>query len=182
MLVQRVKAQAARLGRARPELAAVIRSTAVLFQQRDVGRAPHLLDQRLLHRRAGGVGDMHDAPRRVAALARQVQVALLLGKGTPARQPVDASGACSTTKRSRRGRTGPRRRPACRPRGLQAVALVQDGGDAALGPAAGAVVDRTLGHHHHRCVGGQVQGGGQAGQAAADDENVEVMNVRVHAP
>ena len=59
--------------------------------------------------------------------------------------------------------------------GRKAVVGGQHRGDAALGPAAGAVLQLALGDHGHAVRGRQVQGGGQAGQAAAYDEDVKVV-------
>jgi hypothetical protein len=75
--VQRVQAQAA-VQRQAALLAGDQVHQRVVLEQRDVGRAAHMFDQRFLHRRAGGVGHVHDAPRAVAAFARQVQVAVFL--------------------------------------------------------------------------------------------------------
>ena len=55
---------------------------------------------------------------------------------------------------------------------LDAVRLVQDGGDAPLGPAGGAVEELVLGDQGDLAVPGKVQGGGHAGEAAADDQDV----------
>ena len=55
------------------------------------------------------------------------------------------------------------------------VVIGQHGGNAALGPAARAILQRALGDDGHAVRGRQVQGGREAGEAAAYDENVEVV-------
>jgi hypothetical protein len=63
----------------------------VPLEHRDIGRAADLRDQRVLHRRAGGVRHVHDAPGTVAAFAREVQLAVFQGeRHTQAPQPFDA--------------------------------------------------------------------------------------------
>ena len=49
--------------------------------QRDVGVRVRRLEQRVLHRPAGRVGDVDDAAVRVAALAGEVERAGFLGEG-----------------------------------------------------------------------------------------------------
>ena len=51
----------------------------------------------------------------------------------------------------------------------------QHGGDAALGPAAGAVEQLLLGDQTDLALVGQMQRQRQPGQAAADDQNVETV-------
>ncbi len=55
---------------------------------------------------------------------------------------------------------------------LGAVVRAERGGDAALGPAGGAVVDEHLRHQQDRAGTGRVQGGGQPGHARADHDDV----------
>ena len=57
---------------------------------------------------------------------------------------------------------------------LGAVVRADRRRDAALGPRTGAVDHAALGDHRHPVGRGQVQGRGQARQAAAHDEDVEV--------
>ncbi len=58
---------------------------------------------------------------------------------------------------------------------LGGVALAERGGDAALGPAGGAVVEQGLGDDDRtEPGGGAAQGGGQAGDAGADHDHVGV--------
>ena len=59
---------------------------------------------------------------------------------------------------------------------LEGIGAVQDGRDPALGPARGAVQELVLGHEGDLVAGlGELQGGGHAGQAAADDQDVVVQ-------
>jgi len=55
---------------------------------------------------------------------------------------------------------------------LEGIGLVQDRGDAALGPAGGPVQQLVLGHQGDLLGLGEVQGGGHAGEAGADDQYV----------
>ncbi len=88
------------------------------------------------------------------------------------------SGAFSTTKRvvARSHRPAPATQCVFDVRG-KAVVVGQHGGNAALGPAAGAILQRALGHDGHAVCGRQVQRGREAGEAAAYDENVEVVRM-----
>ena len=151
----------------------------VVLEEHDVGVGPRAFTQRGLHRRASGVGHVHDAPVAVTTLARQVQLAVLGGKGhTHLAQPGNRRGGVF------HGEAG----------GLQitqagsghqgvvhvgcvAVAFGQHGGDAALRPVARPVGNAAFGDHRHPVGGRQVQRGGQAGQAAADDQHVKVVGL-----
>jgi hypothetical protein len=55
----------------------------VVLEQLDVGRRGPAVFERVLHRAAGGVGGVHDAPVAMAALAGQV---VALGVGDTARR------------------------------------------------------------------------------------------------
>ncbi|KAF1047537.1 MAG: hypothetical protein GAK38_01888 [Xylophilus sp.] len=122
---------------------------------------------------------MHDAARAVAALAREVQVFAVLflrERHAVAAQPGDGLGRMLHDE-ARRGRVaqagaGDQRVSHV---GVEAVVLGQHGGDAALGPAAGAVGERPLGEHRHAVGGRELERGGQAGEPAADDEHVEIV-------
>ncbi|MNS95363.1 hypothetical protein D3C72_1296190 [compost metagenome] len=181
LVVQRVQALAGRIGQ--PELGAGDQvDQRVVLEQRDVGRAAHALDQHLLHGRAGGVGHVHDAALAVAAFARQVQVAAFFREGhAEFAQPAD--GLRRAFDHEARG-LGVAQAGAGHQRvfhvGVEAVARRQHGRDAALRPGAGAVVQRALGEHGHAVRGGQVQRGGEACEAAADNEDVEVANGGSH--
>jgi hypothetical protein len=112
----------------------------------------------------------------VAALARQVQRAVLhRERHAQIAQPGDGVGGAFHHE-ARGGRVaqagaGDERVVDVR---LQAVAFAQHRGDAALRPSAGAVGQRALGDDRHAVRRRQVQRGAQAGEAAADDEDVEV--------
>jgi len=58
---------------------------------------------------------------------------------------------------------------------IKAVAFGQHGGNAALGPAAGAVAQAAFGDDGHAVRGRQVQRGRQAGQAAADNQDIKIV-------
>jgi hypothetical protein len=151
----------------------------VVLEHLDGGRGAHALDQRGLHGRAGGVGRVHDAPVAVATLAREVQFAVLEREGhAELLQPGDRGGR--VFHRELRGfevaQAGAGHQRVFHVRG-HAVALGQHGGDAALGPVARAVAERALGDHRHAVGAGQVQRGGEPGQAAADDEDVEAVQI-----
>ena len=149
----------------------------VVLKQGDVGRLPHVVDQCALHGGAGGVCHVHDSARAVAAFPRQVKLAAFLRKRhAQALQPGDGFG-CVFHHQAGGGFvaqtcTGHQRVVHMR---LKRVAFFQHGGNAALGPAAGAVGHGALGQNGHAVGGCQVQGSGQAGQAAADDQNVKSM-------
>ena len=55
---------------------------------------------------------------------------------------------------------------------LEGVGAVEHGGDPALGVGGGAFEQFVLGDEGHLAGGGEAQGGGQPGKAAADDEDV----------
>ena len=129
-----------------------------MLKQGDVGALAHLCDQGLLHRRAGGVGHVHDAPRTVPALAREVELAVLfLGEGhAQAAQPGNGfrgllhheAGGLQIAQ-ARAGHQGVVHV------GVKAVVLRPHRSDATLGPAAGALLHRALGEDGHARAGGQ---------------------------
>jgi len=65
---------------------------------------------------------------------------------------------------------------------LEAVLGRAHGGDAALGVGAVALLDAVLGDHQHPEVGRGGQGGAQAGDAAADDQQVGEQVRRLLGP
>ena len=150
----------------------------VVFKQRDAGRGAHLGDEGLLHGGSGGIGHVHDAALAVPAFARQVQGArAFLGEGdAKLAQPGDGGGG--TFDHGARG-VDVTQAAAGHQRVfdvlVQRVVCAQHGGHAPLGPAAGAVAQLTFGDHGHASPRRQQQGGGQPGQAAADDENVKLL-------
>ncbi len=174
--VERIQPQAALAGQ--PQLGAGDHiDQRVLLEHRDARRGAHHLDQRFLHGRAGGIGDMRNAPGAVAALACQVQLLALQREGhAQAAQPADGGGgvfhheACGC--QVAQAGTGHQRVFDVRGK---AVVVGQHGGNTALRPAAGAVLQSALGDDSHPVRGRQVQGGGQAGQAAAHNQNVKVV-------
>jgi hypothetical protein len=130
----------------------------VVFEQRDVGGATHMLDQRLLHRGAGGIRHVHDAPRAVAAFAREVQLAVLEREGHTQRpQPLDALGGVFDHEAGGRwvGQACARDQGVIDMR-IKGVALAHHRSDAALGPATGAIGQGALGDHGHALRGCQV--------------------------
>ena len=149
----------------------------VLLEQRDTGRGAHHIDQRALHGRAGGIGHMGDAARAVATFARQVQLVAFEREGhTQLAQPGNRGGGVLHHKTC-----GGQVAQACAGdqcvfdvRG-KAVVVGQHCGNTALGPAARSILQRALGDDGHAVRGRQVQGGREAGEAAAYDENVEVV-------
>jgi len=145
------------------------------FEHLDIGCHAHAVDQGVLDGGAGGVGHMHDAAVAVAALARQVQLALVLGElGAHLAQPADGLGRVLDREagRGRVAQAGAGDEGVLH-MGLEAVVVGQHGRNAALGPAARAVGDGALGQDGDLQMGGQQQGGAQAGQAAADDDDIE---------
>ena len=153
----------------------------MVFKQGDVGRLLHPLNQRGLHCGAGGVGHVHDAPRAVAAFAREVQVTVVLGAEGHAHglQPgnrlrrllhhklggrhVAQSRACDQGVVHMRGK---------------AVGLVPHSGNATLGPATGAFAHRAFGDDGNPVFFRQQERRAQAGQAAADDQDVKLQRLR----
>ena len=134
-----------------------------------------MLDQRLLHGGAGGVGHVHDAPGAVAALAGEVQVSIFFREGHAQRtQPVHAFGRMLHHKAGGRrvGQAGTGHQGVLN-MGVKAVALGQHGGNPALGPGTGAIAHAALGEHGHAVRGSQMQCGGQARQAAAHDQDIK---------
>ena len=120
---------------------------------------------------------MGDAPRAVAAFAGQVQLVAFEREGhAQAAQPGDGLGRVLHHK----ARGGQVAQACACDQGVfdvrgKTVVIGQHGGNAALGPAARAILQRALGDDGHAVRGRQVQGGREAGEAAAYDENVEVV-------
>ena len=130
------------------------------------------------HRVAGGVGGVDDAALAVAAFARQVEAQFggLVPRERHALldQPFDR--LAPVLDDEARGRLVAQ--AGAGDQGVvdvlvDAVARIEHGGDAALRPVAGAVADGALGDDGDAPRLRQVQGDGQAGQAAADDCYVE---------
>ena len=75
--IQRISAVAAVAGALQLAVGDQVHQHVVL-EDRDVGRAPKLLDQCALNGCTSGVGGMHDTALAVAAFTRQVQFAGLV--------------------------------------------------------------------------------------------------------
>ncbi len=150
--VLHVQAEAARWTIFGPSLSEVMTSIAQwCFEQRDVRMRAHLLFQRHLHRVAGGVGGVDDAALAVAAFAGQVEAQFGAGVAGERHalldQPFDrfaavfddeAGGAFVAQAGAGDQGVGDVL--------VVAVAGVEHGGDAALGPVAGAVEQRAFGN------------------------------------
>ena len=122
----------------------------MVFQQRDVGVAPDLFRQGVLHRMAGGVGGVDDAAVAVAAFARQVvagAVVRIAGeRHALLDQPFDRGPAVLHDEAGGLFVA----QPGAGDQGvadvrLDRVVVRQHGGDAALRPVAGAVQQSALG-------------------------------------
>jgi hypothetical protein len=137
----------------------------------------HMVAERGLHRGAGGVGGVDDAPMRVAALACQVVAELgvrLAGEGHAAvDQPLDRTLAVLDHEagRGRVAQAGAGDEGVLDV-GFDAVGVVEHRGDAALRPVACAVGQFALGHERHAQAVRQAKGHRLAGGAAAKDEYV----------
>jgi hypothetical protein len=150
----------------------------VLLQQRDIGMG---LDPGLeggLHRAAGCIVDMDHAAVAVAALGRQVVAGIarrITGEGHPlADQPFDTGAAAldhvagdRVVAQAGAGDLGVANMA------LRGVVAGKHGGDAALGPAAGAVEQLLFGDHPDLPLSGEMEGERQAGQPAAYDQDIE---------
>ena len=122
---------------------------------------------------------MGDAPVAVAAFARQVQFAGFLREGhAQFLQPGNGGGRVfhGELRGFQVAQAGAGDQGVLHVR-RDAVALAEHCGDAALCPVARAVAERALGDHGHAVALRQVQRGGEPGQAAADDEDVETLQV-----
>jgi hypothetical protein len=147
----------------------------VLFEHRDVRLLANQAGQCVLHRLAGSVGDMDDAPGAVTALAGQMVAAFVTRKRHALfNQPVDsaptvfdheASGARVIQESTRGDRVANV--------GFDRIAVVEHRGNAALRPARGAIFEGALADQCHLACFGQPQGCGLSSQATANDENVE---------
>ena len=135
---------------------------------------PHLTDQSGLHCVAGGIGGVHHAAPRVPAFARQVQRAggRVIGRKRHAigHQPVDHFAALAHHKA--RGdlvaQAGPGNQGIVDVR-FDRVLIIKHRSNAALRPVAGAVDQTAFGNNPYAARPGQMQGGGQGSQAAADN-------------
>ena len=154
----------------------------VVLEEGDAGGLSGEFAQRFLHGRAGGVGGVHDAAVAVAAFPGQVQLTPL-GRKRHAQflQPGDGGGCVfhGELRGLQVAQSGAGHQGVVHMGGV-AVAFGQHRGDATLGPVAGAVGDAAFGDHRHAMGRRQAQRRGQAGQAAADDEDVKGMVEGAH--
>ena len=154
----------------------------VVFEHRDVGMLADDVGQRLLYGEARRVGDVDHPARAVAAFAGQV-VAGLVARELDALfdEPVDGPLAVLDDEAGGRGIVEVR----AGDEGVADVVLdrilaVQHGGDAALGPGRGAVVQRAFADQADLAELGEADGRRLPGEAAPDYENVEVKrHVRI---
>ncbi len=153
----------------------------VPLEDLDVGVALHLPDERLLHRAAGGVRGMHDAPVAVAALAREVQL-LLVGvvarEGDPLLdEPFDRPAAALDHEAHRVlvAKAGARHLGVADVV-LDGVGPVEHRGNAPLGPARRPAQQLVLGDQGHLLALGEPQCRGHAREAAADHQDVVALH------
>jgi hypothetical protein len=157
----------------------------VPFEDGDVGMHPHLFGQRLLHRGAGGIGGVNDPALAMAAFARQMEAEgrIVRRERNPARdQPFDGR-ATVLDDEARRGRVAQSGagNECVVAMGIDRICRVEYCGDPALRPGRGRVRQRFFGHQRHPAAAGKPQSQGLAGQAAADDEDVEMLDGgRIH--
>ncbi len=134
--------------------------------------------QRPLDLAAGDVPRVDDAPGRVAALARQIELA----RGAPVELRAerdefpDALGALSHRHlhRVRVAEAGAGHQGVLDV-GLEGVRGRQHAGDAALGVLGVALVALTLGEHGDGAVPGCLKGEREAGHAATQDKEIEAL-------
>ena len=154
----------------------------VMFEQRDIRLPLHLLRERELHRMAGGILDMQNAPMAVAALARKVKTEwagfVARERHAARHQPFDRVLGMFDDKARRRGivQTGA---------GDDGVFDVIVGGivvgdrrgNTALRPIAGAVDELLFGNQRDAFAAfGQAQRDGHTGQTAADDDDIKTLH------
>ena len=150
----------------------------VLFQQGDIGVGFDALHQGSLYRVSGGVRGVNHPALAVATFAREVKTGLLrrIARERHAliNQPLNHFAAAGHDMARNRlvAQTGAGDQGILHMR-LDRVIRRQYCGDPALRPIACAVEQLTLGDDAHPALFGQVQSGGQAGQAAAYDQYFE---------
>ncbi len=154
----------------------------MVLEQRNIRMGADLLFQRDLHGVPGGIGRMDDPSLAVAAFARQVKAHFSGGvtrerhalidqpfdRFAPVFDDVTGGGLVAQTGAGNQGIGHVL---------LVAVARIEHGGNTTLGPGAGAVEQGALGDDGNLAGLGQVQGYRQAGQAAADDRDVEFHGI-----
>ncbi len=150
----------------------------MLLKDEYVRVGPHLLGERGLHGRPGGVGDVDDAALSVPAFPREVEadwrVAVGRERHSMLDQPVDRAGAVLDHKagslvraQARSGRVG------VSDVGFSAVSRVEDGCDATLGPRTGTVLQGSLGNEGNLELVSETQREGLPGKATAQDKDIK---------
>ena len=137
----------------------------------------HLRQQGLHHGGARGVSHMHNAPRPVAAFARQMQVPVFLGKRYA--QLLQPGNGLRRVLHHQLGGGQVAQASARHQRvvhmGCKTVFFVQHGGNAALRPTARALAQRTFADDRHTLRLGQLERGAQSGQAAAHNQYIKML-------
>lgn len=113
----------------------------MLLENGDVGVLADEARQRFLHRVTGRIGDVDDAPRAVAAFARQMVFAVVTGEGNaPVDQPFDCPLAVLDDETGGFRVVQERAGSDCVPNmGFDRVLTIQNGSDSSLGPVRGGV-------------------------------------------
>ena len=148
----------------------------VMFEHREVGMSADDAGQRFLHRQAGGIGDVDHPAHAVTAFARQVIAGVAARELDPLfDEPFDGPPAVFDDE-ARRLRIVEVR---ARNEGIADVILkgiltVQDGGDSTLRPGGGALFQAAFADQPDLAGLCETDGRRLSGQAAANDENVEI--------
>ncbi len=156
----------------------------MVLENADVGLLANLAGQGGLHREAGRVGDVDHPARAVSALARQVVAVLVAGeRNALVDQPVHRAPPVLDHEARRAavievGAGGDRIADVC----FDRVAVVQDGGDAALCPARGAVLEGPLADQGHPSCRREPQRRRLPGESTADYENIEAQHQEGSSP
>ncbi len=181
-----------RIGTPHPARARVFRlmppgdeiDAGAIGHQRDIGAFFGGFEQRSLHRPAGRVIDMDDAAMRMAAFAREVQIASLIHGITVERhaqlaQAINRARRAFDNKFHRLAVVQP---SACDHRIadmiLKRVARIKNRRDPALCPCGRATAQRALGEHEHLALLRQRQRSGEPSRARADDKDVVLDGIR----
>ncbi len=148
-----------------------------VLAQRDVGVRTRRLQQRGLHRPAGGVVDVDDAAVRMPALPRQVKRTLFgIERHAEVDQPLDRLRRMFDDVFDRfdpiEPRAGDHRVADVI---LERVARIQHRRDAALRPGGGPGIERALRGYEHFRAFGQHQCGGQPRGTRTDDDDIKPL-------
>ena len=149
----------------------------LIGDERDVGMCLGGALQRLLHRPAGGVGDMDDAAVRMAALAGEVQRVPLGGEGdAELGQPLDRGGRVLDDEFDDvavvEARAGDHR---VLDMVVERVAGFEHRGDSPLCPGGRPFVERALRQHGDAEPLGEGERRGEAGGPRSDDQDVAAV-------